>query len=128
MADPLLFHWSPTSRRRSIIRHGLRPGHWSTDRAWKPDTIAYAESPSLAWALSAMTNRGRAHHSWDLWAVWFSLLPDPVEINPADDEADRVKEWRTRGRVPKSALWFVGTRTQDGERDGRHQNRTSEES
>ena len=113
-ADPvMLFHWSPTTRRRGITRHGLVPGRLSIDRAWRPPYIAYAHSPSLAWALSGGHGRGKHIDVWDLWMTWtthtggYELLGGPGEP---------MHEYRVYHRIPKSQLWFVGTRTQAGER------------
>lgn len=111
----LLYHWSPTSRRKQINRLGLRPSSWSTDRLWKPPYICFSASPSLAWGLSGGTERGGEHEWWDLWMVWSSLLSGFEEI-PFDDPRDpdgRVKEYRVYERVYKRDLWYVGSRARD---------------
>lgn len=112
MSDFLLYHWSPKDRRKSIEHYGLRPGHLSTDHIWRPPVVCFAESPSLAWSLSADTGRGRQHQFWDLWMVWSSTLLESggYEIIPMDDGTPR--EYRFYFRVWKRDLWYVGTREQ----------------
>jgi hypothetical protein len=105
----LLFHWSPTSRRKAITRRGLVPGSLSTDRLWRPPFVCLSDSPSLAWVLSGDTARGRLVSSWDLWCVWDDRL-NGYEVLPFDDEPDRVKEYRVYQRIFKRDLWYVGTR------------------
>jgi hypothetical protein len=64
------YHWSPTSRRASILEHGLLPGSRSTDDLWNPPEICLADSAHMAWRLSGGTTRGAEIASWDLWEVW----------------------------------------------------------
>ena len=113
MPEPFpLFHWSPTSRHKQIRKRGLVPGCWSTDRMWKPPCVCYADSPSLAWALSGALPRGREHDSWDLWQTW-SDVPTGFEELPYDDGGPRsgaVKEYRVYERVYARDLWYVGSR------------------
>lgn len=114
----VLFHWSPTDRRQRIIRRGLVPGSWSTDRLWRPPFVCFSANPELAWALSADTPRGHTVESWDLWATWTDDLTGFEEIvdRYPDTGREYVKEYRVYERVWKRDLWFVGTRTQRGER------------
>lgn len=113
--DLLLYHWSPTDRRKSIVRNGLLPGSRSRTFDWRPPYVCFSDSPSLAWALSAGVT-GSEHPSWDLWMVWASCL-NGYEVLPFDDEPDRVKEYRVYHRIYKRDLWFVGTRGLGGERE-----------
>lgn len=105
----LLFHWSPTGRRKQIDRYGLRPGMLSTDRLWKPPYFCLSDSPSLAWALSGGTTRGHDIPWWDLWQLWSDRLEGYEEIY--DD--GRVKECRVYHRVFKRDIWYVGSRSAD---------------
>lgn len=105
----ILYHWSPTSRRKAILRRGFVPGSWSTDRLWKPPYVCFSDSPSLAWALSGGTGRGALHESWDLWMVHSDRLEGYEEL-PFDDEPDRIKEYRVYHRIYKRDLWYVATR------------------
>lgn len=120
LEDIALYHWAPSRSRKGIMRRGLEPGHWSTDRMWKPPYVAYAESPQLAWILSAgQSHRLRHPDSWDLWLTGMDdvvRLHKGAEALMFDGGEDRVKEWRVYGRMPKSTLWFVGTRMLDGEK------------
>ncbi len=114
----LIFHWSPTTRRKQITRRGFIPGSRSTDRLWRPPFICFASNPELGWVLSAGTPRGLAVHSWDLWCVWTESLSGFEEIVDTYPDTGRayVKEYRVYERVLKRDLWFLGTRTQRGER------------
>jgi hypothetical protein len=114
-----LYHWSPTERRKSIMWRGLTPGQWSTDRLWKPPVVCFASNPDLAWSLSGKTARGRQIHSWDLWMLWSDDVPGGYEeIVDYYKDSDRsyVKEYRVYERIFKRHLWYVGTRTQEGQR------------
>lgn len=109
MRDVLLYHWSPTDRRRQILRYGLRPNCRPTTNpveGWKAPYVCFSPSPSWAWALS-----GRFHpeiESWDLWQVWRSWLPK----HKAHWEDGRIKEVRAFERVYKRHIWYVGTRSE----------------
>lgn len=112
--DPImLFHWAPTTRRKGIARYGLMPGKWSIDRTWKPPYVAFAHSPSWAWALSGGHGRGRTIDSWDLWMTWDTKLTGYELLG---GEGEPMHEYRVYERVRKPAIWFVGTRTQAGDR------------
>ena len=104
----LLFHWSPVSRRKSIERQGLRTGkpHAAHSEGWQADYLCFAASPSLAWGLSAKAiNRPG---DWDLWMTWSNGFEKPLKR--VRWEGLEVKEYRTKENVPKSRLWYVGTR------------------
>lgn len=119
MDEPMiLFHWSPSSRRKQITRRGFVPGSWSTDRLWRPPFVCFATNPELAWVLSARTSRGQLVNEWDLWAVSSDDLEGFEEITDTYPDTGRsyVKEYRVYHRVMKRHVWFVGTRTQRGER------------
>jgi hypothetical protein len=88
------------------------PGKLSTDRLWKPPYVAFAPSPSLAWSLSAMTDRGKDYGSWDLWCIWSNVV-NGMEMLPFDDGSP--KEYRIYERIYKRDIWFVGCRTLKGE-------------
>lgn len=113
----LLYHWSPTTRRKSIDRRGFVPGSLSTDRLWRPPHSCWATSPSLAWALSGMTQRGLEVSSWDLWCVWSDRL-EGWEVIPFDDgrtAALRPKEYRVYHRIFKRDVWYIATRLTTGD-------------
>lgn len=102
--DLMLFHWSPTERRKSINRTGLVPGSRSVCGLWRPPYVAFADTPSLAFSLA----RHREVESWDLWMTWLSRIAS-VEQLP-DDRDDTCKEYRVYERIYKRDLWLVGTR------------------
>lgn len=109
--EPLraLYHWSPTRRRKQIIRYGLRPFmRRTTSEGYRAPCICFADSPSWAWALSGgmrWTERG----SWDLWMTWQDRLTDPVVL-PSSERHSGLYEVRTEHRVYKRDLWYVGSR------------------
>lgn len=106
MRDLLLFHWAPTTRRKQIVRYGLRPNMRPTQSGWRAPYVCFGTSPSWAWALSGALRPDI--ESWDLWQTWRSWLP---ENNRALREHDRrIKEVRAYERVYKRAIWYVGTR------------------
>jgi len=110
--NTLLYHWSPVGRRARIEAEGLVPGSWSTDLVWKAPYLCFADSPSLAWALSAMMPRGQLIPRWDLWMTWSKhIVNHEVVLFDLDDpDPGAIKEYRVYETVPNERLWFVGTR------------------
>lgn len=108
-----LYHWAPTSRRKQIIRYGLRPYMRPTtsdgnDR--KIPYICFADSPSWAWALSGGQRRFPKGDKWDLWMAWLNDITDPV-VHSTSDRPSGLYEVRTEHRLYKRNLWYVGSRT-----------------
>lgn len=110
VADLLLYHWSPRSRRQSIERSGFVPGSRSLQGDWRPPYVCFSDDPVLAWALS-----GAIHpeiEQWDLWAVH----PDDVgqwEIifdTYVSSGRHYIKEYRVYHRVFKRHLNYVASR------------------
>jgi|SRR5690606_26451093 len=103
-----LYHWSPTDRRKNIIRYGLRPGSLSSCREWKPPYVCLAESPLLAWQLI-----GRFRPEIRDWDLWWTTGHDaaPYETLPFDN--GEIKEYRCYHRVYKRHLWYVGSRVNE---------------
>lgn len=108
----LLYHWSPTTRRKQISKLGLVPGSRSLDGAWKPPYVCFADSPSMGWALSGALRPDI--DSWDLWMTW-STTPKGFEIIPLDGSDSVVKEVRVYQRIYKRDIWYVATRFNKGE-------------
>lgn len=110
--DVPLFHWSPTARRKQILRYGLRPAMRVTThpdpevRRWP--NICFADTPAWAWALSG-AQRSAPSGSWDLWQTWANRLTEPMASVDSSDYGG-IHEVRTEHRVYKRDLWFVGTR------------------
>ncbi len=100
-----LYHWSPVSRRESILRYGLKPGSLSRCGQWKPPYVCFSDSPSLAWSLSGALADGT--DAWDLWMMWSSV---PTKLKRRRDGGKRVIEYRVFERVYKRDLWRVGSR------------------
>lgn len=103
-----LYHWAPSSRRKQIVRHGLRPGmRPTTSSAIGAPCICFADSPSWAWAL---TLNGRGHEGeWDLWQTSLDRLQEPIVL-ATPERPSGLYEVRTKHRVYKRDLWLVGNR------------------
>lgn len=100
-----LYHWAPTSRRKSITRYGLRPGSLSSDRLWRPPYVCFAPGPLHAWQLIGRFRPLIAE--WDLWWTSSGSVGSYEEI--PDDHGD-VREYRVYHRIYKRDLWLVGSR------------------
>lgn len=105
--NDIWYHWSPVERRASIIKHGLLPGKFSTDKLWRPPYICLATSPSLAWGLSGGI-RKRERRDWDLWQADVSEQSGYEELY--FDGSNEIKEIRVYERIYKRNVWYVATR------------------
>jgi len=101
-----LFHWSPTERRPQIQRRGLVLRSRPVAHTFRADYLCFSTSPSQAWALSAGVF-GERGQEWDCWQMSLDRL-DEVEVR--EFFGNRVEEVRVRNPIPKSRLWFVGSR------------------
>lgn len=105
-----LYHWAPATRRKQIIRYGLRPGMRGTTSAgdgYSAPCVCFADSASWAWAL---TLSGRGHSGeWDLWQTAIDRLQEPIVL-ATDDRPTGLYEVRTENRVYKRDLWLAGSR------------------
>ena len=108
--DTPLFHWSPRSRRKQIVRYGLRPRMRATTNLtedFRLATVCLATSPEWAWRLSG-GQRGAPTGAWDLWETRASVLKD-VEILGSYDRHNGIHEVRTTQRIYKRDLLLAGT-------------------
>lgn len=109
-----LYHWAPASRRKQIIRYGLRPrmrpstSIGDATSRWRPQVICLADSPSWAWALSG-EQRHAPSGEWDLWETTLDRLHEPVVL-ASDARASGIHEVRTTARIFKRDLWYVASR------------------
>ena len=106
----LLYHWSPRSRRASILRGGLRMKQRSPDRSWRPPYLCWSKFPNMAWSLSA--THGPKMQVWDLWCAWSDRVG---KLKRCNFYPDRRKSWfndeyRSYENVPAKRTWLVGTR------------------
>lgn len=109
MPETPLFHWSPSRNRSRILKVGLVPNRpCLTSTEFRAPYICFAESPSWAWALSGAFHPDIAE--WDLWQTSIDRLVKPRRT-PTYDNQHRWHEVRTRERVYKRDLWYVGSRT-----------------
>lgn len=105
-----LYHWAPASRRKQIIRYGLRPGmRPTTSSEMGAPCVCFADSPSWAWSLSGGM-RWTPDGEWDLWQTSLDRLTDPLVL-ATPDRPSGLYEVRTEHRVYKRDLWLVGSRT-----------------
>lgn len=113
--DLVLYHWSPTTNRRSIERLGLTPGRKTLQGDWRPPYIALSDEPRLAWFLS-----GRMYPeipSWDLWMVYNEFQDSYEHMEIITDTYPTtgrtfVKEYRIYERIYKRDVNYIATRTQ----------------
>lgn len=98
----ILYHWSPRSRRESILKQGLCPNKLSKDKEWRPPYICFSASPSLSWGLSG--SMSDIYGEWDLWMVYSSSLTKYKTSNNGN------REYRVYERIPKRKVWYVGSR------------------
>lgn len=106
-----LYHWSPASKRRQIIRHGLLPHRRATTHAtpgWRAPYVCFGDTAAWAWLLSG-GQRSAPSGTWDLWETRITDLTDP-KILPAPTVSNGIHEVRTEHRVYKRHLWLVGQR------------------
>lgn len=101
-----LYHWSPTGRRKQIIRRGLVPHSRPVQGTWRAPYVCFHDTPARAWALSGA--RGHSVPSWDLWMMWSNRAPT-LKALPGW-EPGVPHEYRVYGRVYKRDLWYVATR------------------
>lgn len=107
MAQPfLLYHWSPASRRKQILKEGLCPGKLSRCGQWKPPFVCFCKSPSAAWGLSAMMENENCW--WDLWMTYSNTLNGYETLALGQDHTPT--EYRVYHRIKKGDIWYVGSR------------------
>lgn len=112
-----MFHWSPTERRKQIIRYGLRPGSrpavvvdpndefYKEMKAFRAPYVAFATSPSLAWVLSGRLRSDI--ESWDLWQTWAGSVSGFERLS---FDGGVQAEFRVYERIYKRDVWYVATR------------------
>lgn len=116
MLLPALFHWSPSQRRESIEREGLRPYAPALTPVWHPGSdehvavawpwVCLGTDPARAWRLSGGMG-STAEDSWDLWQV---TLADGDEVHVHAEFGATIKEVRVMTAIPPGRVWLVATR------------------
>lgn len=113
--EVVLYHWSPSSNRKSIERYGLRTHRLTLQGSWRPPYVCLSDEPRIAWFLS-----GRMYpeiHDWDLWMCYvesqtsfehYEIITDTYP----DSGRHFVKEYRVYTRIFKRDLHYVGSRSQ----------------
>lgn len=108
-----LFHWSPSKNRKQIVRFGLLPGRRPTTHSelkWRAPYICFADDPGWAWMLSGGM-ASSPYGEWDLWQTWYNELVEPEAL--MSDEGNGVHEYRTRHRVFKRSVKYLGSRNKE---------------
>lgn len=100
-----LYHWSPYSRRASILLNGLVVGSESPISGRKSTSICFHPCPVKAWALKENGDNNDHHPYWDLWMV----QGDSLEHFEISSEWEK-EEVRTGLTVPSAAVHYVGSR------------------
>ena len=108
----VLYHWSPTDNRVSILRRGLKvysKAKKHSKGCWP--YICLSPRPSLAWGLSAGVRVGDKKNDpieeWDLWEV---RPPDDCEIHVREFWWPKVEEFKCYTSIPPDCLWYAGSR------------------
>lgn len=117
-----LYHWSPECARAGILRRGLLPRtetfiashpvtpgighHTCEDEASTHLAVCLGTTPAGAWSLSGVYSAERGE-TWDLWEV---TVPEDTEIHVRTEYGTEMWEVRALGRIPKSYIWFAGSR------------------
>lgn len=96
------YHWSPTTRRASILRHGLVPGHARVTHTVAMPYLCFSLDEKTAWALSAGTGWTKATR-FDLWRAQL-IAEDGAVLDPPDVEP---REVRTTRIIPPSCLTLI---------------------
>lgn len=98
----IVYHWSPSARRRAILRDGLVPGKSRVTHSRAMPYLCFAPTSGGAWSLSAGTGWTKAKQ-FDLWVA--RLIPG----DRANQEPGPPDEVRTRKRIPPSRLILACT-------------------
>jgi hypothetical protein len=107
---PVLFHWSPSERRREIEANGLQPYQLATvcsDPELTSPYICFSPTPSRAWALSGAMDWVSEIDQWDLWQA---TLADRDHVCVRSDFGPEIQEIKVYGSIPADRLWLVGSR------------------
>jgi hypothetical protein len=120
---PHLYHWSPIKYHDSIQKRGLRPttpttvsmrpvpenvGHYmEEDQEFSMKAVCLGTSPSTAWALSGAWS-AEIGETWDLWQV---RVMSTDEVHIRTEWGVQLNEVRVVNAIPRSQIWYVGSRT-----------------
>lgn len=113
--DLVIYHWSPSSNRRSIEKVGLCPGKKTLQGEWRPPYVCFSDDPYLAWVLS-----GKMYPEIKEWDLWMCHVPSQTSFDHYEIITDTfvdtgrhyVKEYRIYTRVYKRDLTYLATRRQ----------------
>lgn len=99
-----LYHWSPRSRRASILKHGLQINRRSLDGQWKPHYICFSDNPARALQLCPHIPKNTV---LDLYVVW----PDSdYHVTRQSPGRGFCPEWRIYHDIPKKRLSYIASR------------------
>lgn len=103
-----LYHWSPSSRRKKILKDGLKVSQKVSGEnrglgEWRPPYICFSNSPARAYSMLIHIPKGTPI---DLYEVWPSndhkiyRIPMPKGCTP---------EWRIQTDIPRHRFRLVAT-------------------
>lgn len=81
---------------------------------WKErKAVCLGTSPATAWALSGWHNCFEG----DIWDCWEVTLSKDDEVHFLPEQGGILDEVRVMNRIPKSRVWYIGTRqVKEGQR------------
>lgn len=111
--DLVLYHWSPSTNRKSINRYGLMINQKTLQGDWRPPYVCLCDDPWLGWYLS-----GRMFPEIDSWDLWVCHDPSQTSFDHYEIITDTyattgrhfVKEYRIYTRIYKRDLIYLATR------------------
>lgn len=111
MRIEVLYHWSPSENRRSILQYGLQlysPPVVHSGIQVAP-YLCFGVNPLAAWSLSGSINFEYLAEieNWDLWQV-FLAETDSVCVLP--HWGPEIREVRTRNSIPADRCHYLATR------------------
>lgn len=107
MSLDVVYHWSPSANRESILQVGLQVySNNVVHTCGRAPYLCFGSTPSNAWRLSAAMDWVQDHESWDLWQVLLTSV-DSVRVTM---DGCSVYEIRTENSIPVDRVWFVGRR------------------
>lgn len=103
-----MYHWSPTSRRDTILREGLKPYSEPVTSTVAFAYICLSPTASSSWSLSGDMGWTTDEDNWDLWQVRLSE-DDEVHIRP--DFGPIIREVRVHNAISADRVWWVAERS-----------------
>lgn len=109
MRLPVLYHWSPTDRRKMIRSDGLKPFQSPTVCTGEHVSpyLSLSPDPALGWNISGAMD----WHECDDWDLWQVRLAEHDDVRISPHFGPVIEEIKLYNPIPADRLWFVGQRT-----------------